>query len=55
MPRSPRDYANFYTTQGTALDYSRLNLQNTKVMKRTKLVGYFRDIRTEDLLSSLLN
>jgi len=24
-------------------------------MKRTKLVGYFRDIRTEDLLSSLLN
>jgi len=55
MPRSPRDYANCYTTQGTALGYSRLNLQNTKVMKRTKLIDYFRDIRTEDLLSSLLN
>ena len=55
MPRSPRDYANYYTTQGTALDYSRLNLQNTQVMKHTKLIDYFRDIRTEDLLSSLLN
>jgi hypothetical protein len=55
MLRSPRDYANFYTTQGTALDYSRLNLQNIQVMKRTKHIDYFRDIRTESLLSSVLN
>jgi|TARA_B110001450_G_scaffold112792_1_gene106534 hypothetical protein len=55
MPRSSRGYANYYTIQDTALDYSRLNLQNTKGMKHTKLDDYFRDIRTEDLLSSFLN
>jgi|TARA_B110000967_G_scaffold169060_1_gene178369 hypothetical protein len=55
MPRSSRGYANYYTIQDTALDYSRLNLQNTKGMKHTKLDDYFRDISTEDLLSSFLN